>query len=148
MRNAVEAEELAQVLVVRVPQAVAGFAFQVLLYVFRIVFQGRFGFTGDVNELEFGMVTVLLAQLGRGLYACPAGTAGGCPEVDEQHLARMGRDDAAEDVGGFPFGQLVRRRWGVGEPFFQHFAGRGSQIGMGDGFFQLGKEGFGILALL
>ena len=107
MGDAVEAEELAHVFVVRVRQAVAGLAFQMLLHIVCIGFLGRFVFAGDIDKLELGVVAVLFAQVGRRLYASPAGTAGGGPEVDEQHLARMGGYDAAEDVGGFPFGQPV-----------------------------------------
>ena len=88
MRNAVEAEELAHVFVVRVRQAVAGLPFQMFLYIVRIGFLGRLPFAGDVDELELRVVAVLLAQVGRRLYASPARTTGGGPEVDEQHLAR------------------------------------------------------------
>lgn len=148
MRNAVELEELAHVLVFRVRQAVAGFAFQVLLHIVRIGFLGRFVFAGDVDKLEFGMVMVLLAQVGCGLYASPTGTAGGCPEVDKQYLARMRSDNTAEDVGGFPLRQLIGCRSGFGTQLFQQIAGRGSQVGMGKGLLHPAEEDFGILSPL
>lgn len=148
MRNAVELEELAHVLVFRVRQAVAGFAFQVLLHIVCIGFLGRFVFAGDVDKLELGMVAILLAQVGRGLYASPTRTAGGGPEVDKQNLARMRSDDAAEDVGRFSLGQLIGRRSGFGAQFFQQVAGRSSKVGMGKGLLCPAEEGFGILSSL
>lgn len=102
MRNAVELEELAHVLVFRVRQAVAGLAFQMPLHIVCIGFLGRLVFASDVDKLELGMVAILLAQVGCGLYASPAGTAGGGPEVDKQYFACMRSDNTAEDVGGFP----------------------------------------------
>lgn len=73
MRNSVELEKLAHIFVFSVCEPVTGFSFQVLLYIVRVGLSRRFFFAGYIDELKIGMVAVLSAQVGRSLYATPAG---------------------------------------------------------------------------
>ena len=81
MRDTVEAEQLAEIVVICLRNTITSLTFQILFHILIISLFGTFTITGDVYELEFRMIFILLAQTGSMFNTSTTGTTERCPKI-------------------------------------------------------------------